>query len=388
MVTPKQDYRIQTEDSELVVSGVALVRHSTELSMIALCGESPAYPVDSGSSSMEDVQRIFGKEALTPDPALSANDRYLNELPDFAKVIALGRFDLPGRQYFVRYINRDIGTSYLVATDDPSIFTDEINETRRKEILDASRVTLERYGALFSSLAMFMYLPAFFIAEHSRVSETTFSTRLHTRRNSTEVRRALRRLPRSSVCFSRKVCCLESTIVARIGDERIIVPTDFEVSSRGLWKSLPAGEIGEDESGNSIVGKTWVKRTDTWSQRGVEKFVVRRQENRIDGPNPGWLYIMRSGSHRIDVYKIGKTRRSADVRAKELSGATGVPTYLEVLFRWEVGDIDVVEKEVHRRLWRYRVNRRREFFNCPLQTIIDAIVSIVKELGAEKKDVM
>ena len=101
MVTPKQDYRIQTEDSELVVSGIALVRHSTELSMIALCGESPAYPVDNGSSSMEDVQPIFGKEALTPDPALSANDRYLNELPDFAKVIALGRFDLPGRQYFV-----------------------------------------------------------------------------------------------------------------------------------------------------------------------------------------------------------------------------------------------------------------------------------------------
>ena len=379
MVTPPENYKIQTEGSELVVSGIALVRHSTELSMIALCGESPAYPADNNSSWAEDIRPISGKEALTPDPALSAHDRYLKELPDYAKVVALVRFDLTGRQYFVRYINRDIGTGYMVDTDDPSIFTAEFDEIKRKKIQNASRVTLDRYGPLFSSLVMFMYLPAYFVAEHGRVSEIAFSTRLRTRRNSTEVRRALRHLPRNALCFSRKVSCLKSTIVASADNERTIVPPDFEVTSKGLWKSLPAGEVGEDQSGNPIVGKTWVKRTDAWSQHGVEKFVVRRPENRICGPNPGWVYIMRSGSHRIDLYKMGKTRRSVDVRARELSGATGVPTQLEVLFRWEVGDIDFVEKEAQRRLERYRVNRRREFFNCPLQVIVETIVDIVRE---------
>ena len=254
MVAPAGDYRIQIEDSEVVVSGVALVRHSTELSMIALCGESPPYPSDDGFPKMEDMDLIIGKENLEPSPELSINDRYLEEAPGFSRVIALVRFDLKGRRYFVRYLNRDIGLNYLIDTDDPSMFPDELYGEKRKEVLKASASILERYAPLFSSLVTFMYLPAFVVAEPNRINETQFSTELHSRRRSKDTRKAVRLLPRNSLCFSKEVFCVESEIVGSPGDERTIVPPEFEVAAKGLWKSLSAGEIGEDEDGNPIVG--------------------------------------------------------------------------------------------------------------------------------------
>ena len=96
---------------------------------------------------------------------------------------------------------------------------------------------------------------------------------------------------------------------------------------------------------------------------------------------------MRSVSHNINLYKIGKTGRSADERARKLSSATGVPTDFEVLFTREVGDIDFVEKETHLRLKSYRINRRREFFRCSPQTILETIESILEEMNADEEDV-
>ena len=306
MVAPTEDFRLQTDDSELVVSGVALVRHENELSMIALCGESPAFTTDEKFSDMEEFQPILGKEGLEPHPDLSASDRYVKELPGYSKVIALVRFDLGGRRYFVRYLNRDIGSSYLSATDDPSIFPPEIGQDKQKDILAESSEVLQRYAPLFSSLATFLYLPAFVISEHDRTTETTFSTELHSLRNSRRVQKAARCLPSDLVCYSRNVFCVESTFAAGIDDERTILPPDIEVTSRGVWKNLPAGDVGKDERGNPIVGKTWVERTEIWSQHRVDRFVIRKQEKQVDGPNPGHLYLMRSGSHSIDIYKNRK----------------------------------------------------------------------------------
>ena len=387
MCTPARDYKIQIENSELVLSGVALVRHSTEISMFALCGELLEYPPDDGFFFKEEMRPTNVKKNLKPHPDLSSDDRYLKEVPGYSRVIALVRFDLKGRRYYVRYLARDFGNRYLINTDDPSIFTDDISEEKRKNYLETSNATLERYGPLYSSLVSLMFLPAFFVAQSARVAKTKFSTELHSRRRSVDVRKAIRLLPRNSLRFSRNVYCLESNLVGVPSDEHTIVPPEFEVAAKGFWKSLSAVEVGEDENGNPIVGRTWVQRTDTWSQHGVDKFVIRKRENQIHGPNPGYLYIMRSISHSVDVYKIGKTGRNTEIRARELSAATGVPTDFEVVFRWEVGDIDLVEEETHRKLKPYRINRKREFFRCPLQTIITTIDSIVNEVGTNEGNV-
>ncbi|MDE0623881.1 MAG: GIY-YIG nuclease family protein [Bryobacterales bacterium] len=381
LVDPTGDYRVQTQGSELVISGVALVRHGTELSMMILCGESPSDFSDEEAPDFDRGQAIVGRESLESDPELTAEDRFLKEIPGHSRVIGLVRLDLRGRQSFVRYLNHDVGPRYQVATDDPTVFSEDIEQAQRKTILSASAETLARYEPLFASLWSLIYLPVFFVDAHSRVTETTFSTGLHAKRASTAVRRATRQLGREQLCFSRRVYCLQGGEPESADKEMTVVPPEMEIAESGFWKLLPPGDVGEDEEGNAIVGKTWVERTDTWSTHGVGEFVVRRHGIAVEGANPGYLYIMRSGSHGLDVYKIGKTRRSTDVRAGELTGATGVPTSFEVLASWEVGDINLAEKEAHHCLRAYRLSRRREFFRAPLSTIVAEIGRIVGNLS-------
>jgi hypothetical protein len=92
---------------------------------------------------------------------------------------------------------------------------------------------------------------------------------------------------------------------------------------------------------------------------------------------------MRSGSHYVDLYKVGLTRRTSETRATELSSPSGVPTGFEVLAQWEVGDCSLVEQKIHDRLKPLRVNKRREFFRGNLQVIVGVIDQVLRESKAE-----
>lgn len=74
----------------------------------------------------------------------------------------------------------------------------------------------------------------------------------------------------------------------------------------------------------------------------------------------GYVYIMQNKAFP-DLLKIGKTTRSPNVRAAELS-STGVPHPFEVLFAWKVADCHSAEAKVHRKLKHARSNVNREFF--------------------------
>ncbi|MCY3756432.1 MAG: hypothetical protein OXG96_01805, partial [Acidobacteria bacterium] len=280
MVAPAEDFKLNTQDSELVITGVSIVRHSTEVSMIALCGETPPTPSDAKISDYFSNPLSARKEDFKSDTTFSISDRYLKELPGFSRVIGLVRFDLKSRRYFVRYLHQDIGPDYIVASDDPTIFQENLTQSGRKQSLQFSSETLKRYDPLFGSLVTLMFLPVFFIAEQDRVNHTTFSTELHTRRPSTKVKKVIRDLGPKSVWFSRKVFCLESISDVSLSEKRTIVPPDLKFATNGFWKSLAPGQIGEDKEGNAIVGKTWVERTDTWSSHGFEQFVMKKRENR------------------------------------------------------------------------------------------------------------
>ena len=378
MVEPTGDFKVGISGSEIVIAGVAVVRHATELSMLVLCGETPPSLADGEATNFEGGRPGAGKGGLEPSPEYSAEDRYLKEIPGYSRVIGLVRFDLQTRQWIVRYLNHDLGPAYRVATDDPTIFTSDVTASARADILAASAETLARYEPLFATLSSLMYLPVFFIDRHDLVTGTTFSTELRAGRSSTEVKRAIRRLGVAAISFTRRVDCLQVEAKSQ-EEEMTIVPPELEYASDGFWKQLPPGQAGEDEDGNAILGRTWVERTETWSSASVAEFVVRKQRV-VEGVNPGYIYVMRSGSHRLDLYKIGRTTRATDVRASEVTSATGVPTPFEVLAEWEVGDTKSVEEEAHRRLRAYRVNKRREFFRVPLPTIIREIDSITSRL--------
>ena len=108
--------------------------------------------------------------------------------------------------------------------------------------------------------------------------------------------------------------------------------------------------------------------------------MLQRKAIRPDGPDPGVIYIQRSPALEANLYKVGLSRRDAEVRANELSSATGVPLPFGVLANWEVGDCTWVEQEVHKRLAAFRINPRREFFCAELSLITRTIQAVVTEL--------
>jgi len=109
--------------------------------------------------------------------------------------------------------------------------------------------------------------------------------------------------------------------------------------------------------------------------------MLQRRKTAPDGPDPGVIYVQTSPALENNLYKVGLSRRSARVRAAELSAATGVPLPFGVLVSWEVGDCGQVEKEVHRKLAAFRINPRREFFLADLSLITQTVDAVIAELS-------
>ncbi len=99
--------------------------------------------------------------------------------------------------------------------------------------------------------------------------------------------------------------------------------------------------------------------------------------------NPGFVYILVNPS-LAGLLKIGKTDRTPEERARELSMATGVPTPFMVVFHEQFDDCDVAERYVHALLQQqgYRVADNREFFGLPVRDAVMAIIEAKNTLSA------
>ncbi len=84
----------------------------------------------------------------------------------------------------------------------------------------------------------------------------------------------------------------------------------------------------------------------------------------------GFIYVFSNPS--LEGLKIGKTKSDPAERARELS-TTSVPSPFKVEYFAFVDDFDRLERDVHRRLDKYRKNKNREFFDCSVTTAMDAI---------------
>jgi len=377
-VAPLDDFALETVDSELRIEGIALVRHRAQLSAMVIAGESPPFPPDNEVAVPDDAEVTQGREQLRPHPEYTTQSRYLPAMPSHARVVALCRFDLRHARYDVRYVNLDVGPSYLVLTDDKSQFPRESDAP----VFDDISGRLQRYDGLLSALATMIYLPAFVADQPRRVVDTKFATQLHADGATASVRNAVKKLGAARVPFFRTIRCLGGSDPITRSTTSAVVPPDLEFASSGFWRPLAPNQVGNDEEGNPILGQTWVQRTESWTTRSLQTFNVCAAASDVEGPDPGLVYVMRSESHVADLYKIGLTRRTAQERATELSRPTGVPTELAVLAQWRVGNCADVEAVVHQRLARFRVNKRREFFRGNLQSIIAEINAVVVEKGA------
>jgi hypothetical protein len=98
-------------------------------------------------------------------------------------------------------------------------------------------------------------------------------------------------------------------------------------------------------------------------------------ENR-DGEGDSWVYILKNAS-MPNLIKIGYTKKEPDIRAKQVSRGTGVPTNFSVEFAFKCFNAESLEREIHKYLKPFRVNNNKEFF----QISIEEAESTIELLG-------
>lgn len=376
------EFTITTEGSRLAIVGISMVRHGEELSIVLLSAENPPFPPDDGLE-LTSITTAKGREAISPSEDLSVKDRYLDGWPGFSKVLLLTRFNLVSKKHDVRYINLDTGKGYMVLTDDKEMVMRSGFGEKADELLEESNKCLERYKQLFSAVASLIYLPIMFVDQHQRVKESKFCTEAGTSTRSSIIKKAVKEFGKDALIRDRNVFCLTSPPINHLEGvgQRIVNPPDFKFESTGFWKPIGQNEIGQDKNGNQIVGKTWVERIERYSVKGIESFVISNTSTIEVGNDPGIIYIIRSTSHGLDLYKVGLTRRSVQERATEIGSSTGVPLPFDVLASWQVSDCASIEKEIHKQLKPYRVNKRREFFRTSLPFIVATVEKAIANYG-------
>lgn len=370
---------LRTDESNLVIAGVSLIRHKTELSLMVMAGENPPNPPNSDIGT-GTYQPMKNREKLTPASDLSTKDRYLDRYmsgyPGFSRVIVLIRLDLDDGRYNVRYINLDEGKSYRVLTDDFDLL-DDLDPNSRTGQEEVCRAGLERYKSLIAAATSLIYLPVALMRPDVEKSDIQVTTELATIQDEQKFKDAVAILGSSYCKLQRTVTSIRSKEIQNPNPEKVKAP---QFASDGFWKQLPPGQVGEDEHGKPIVGRSWVTRTDAWQSVSVSEFVLSKKPEPVEGVDPGIVYVMRSPAHDLEIYKVGLTRRTAKDRADDLTKTTATPLPFGVLATFEVGDCASVEAEVHRRLEAYRVSNNREFFRADLTMITRTIQQVIDDL--------
>lgn len=98
--------------------------------------------------------------------------------------------------------------------------------------------------------------------------------------------------------------------------------------------------------------------------------------------NPGWVYCL-SNKGMPGIYKIGKTKRSPEERAKQLY-TTGVPYPFKIEMAKYVTEYHNKEKSFKKILNQYSCNHSREFFQTDIAIIIE-LFNIIEEYKIPKK---
>ena len=82
-----------------------------------------------------------------------------------------------------------------------------------------------------------------------------------------------------------------------------------------------------------------------------------------------------------EIYKVGYTDRTAEIRANELSSNTATPKSFIVVKSWHHPNAKALETNVHAMLDPYRVNQSREFFQASYSIIEKIIEQELKRLN-------
>jgi len=121
--------------------------------------------------------------------------------------------------------------------------------------------------------------------------------------------------------------------------------------------------------------------TPGWENWEIVTYYTAKRKNEYinrEGAGTSWVYVL-SNPTMPGLYKIGYTKDIPEQRANEISKATGVAQPFTVEYAFQCFDGELLEREVHVCLEKYRENSRREFFKVPLTEAKQVIQDIGKK---------
>ena len=114
-------------------------------------------------------------------------------------------------------------------------------------------------------------------------------------------------------------------------------------------------------------------------RNGWEKVIYytnRRNDQYLNrGEGDSWIYVL-SNASMPGAVKIGYTKTSPDIRAKQLSSSTGVASPFKVEHAFQCFNAESLEGELHKFFDSYRINNNREFFRLSLKEVKEAVENL------------
>ena len=133
----------------------------------------------------------------------------------------------------------------------------------------------------------------------------------------------------------------------------------------------------EDFKNNFISYFTLIFVDDGWEK---VTYFTKRPKKPIPtiGEGKEIIYVM-SNPTFPGLLKIGYTGKEIEIRRKDLSRASGVPTPFKVEFIYKLhARGEELEHEIHSYLKEYRTSNQREFFEMGLKQAIEAVKNVGK----------
>ncbi|VDO08637.1 unnamed protein product, partial [Brugia timori] len=362
-----------------------MVRRGDELSMLLVLGEQA--PPENAQKLVDNVAavRFNPNKQFLKTVDLSSNEPMY--LPDTAllRTLALVRFNLKERRVESRQLMRELTNSFMVTSDSERMFPSRPGEphagaARAVEELDA-------VGSVWEVAKTLILLPSYLLARIEVTRTEGKRTQLGVEMNSSlKAKRAVEKANPESRVLLRRISAIRVVRQRPVTLEgRSYQAPVFQVPVEGYWRRFTdATQEGHDESGNPIVGRTWVrshirhkdkqaplelkvvyiKASLSLARQRLARFrrkaasaVTGSRRSDAGGVSPpaptataamelsggdgtdalaqteagAFLYVMRCPAHGRDIFKVGFTDRDPEVRARELSGATASPTQFLVV---------------------------------------------------------
>lgn len=408
------------EGHSFSILGASYVRRGDEVSMLIVVGERlPDDELHMLEVSSHAPQKIAPHKPELPKPdSQGAEIRYVDAERQLVRGFALCRFNLKEKRLEARCLLRDHGNQYSVLTDiaEAVQHSSDPNKSLRNMGEKLSKVSV-----VWEVGKMLLLLPAYLNAKVSLQRTETRTTRLGLQlQNSLKAKRVVEKAaPDAKVIFRR----ISAVRIERPSSPQQIVgrsytPPMFQVPVAGFWRVFADhGQIGHDEKGVQVLGKTWVhghvrhkdksegpgpkvvyiksslaqarRKLEQYRERvassegakGAKRKAVSLPKDSApvgEGPVGAYVYVLRCPAHGRDIYKVGYTDKDPEHRARELSHATGAPTPFLVVQAWAVSHGREAEAAAHQALDSFRLDSSREFFQATYAALRRALEGAIQ----------